>query len=356
MLCDVGAGWYLQGGSSLSTVPLTSALKGFSETARAQLQISSSMTVSTWLWDPEANVTCGYRALPPTQASKAGIESVITKMLPNLRFVSYDLPFNAYYINLDRAKDRRKQMEDIFGHLWGDRFRRVSGVDGKNQSHVFELTGDGDYGHELWKCRVENRAYDYISSTYTLSTLGIALAHLKAIKIAYLAGDEVALIMEDDIGPYFMPYWSLGIQDIVDLADTTVWDTIQLSYFPRKSGLTITRHGLIGGHLLKREFQYGTGAYLISRRGMEKVMDTFFTNRSPDALVVIPLGNALEIDNPPYFPTLMTDNYLTLPAMFAVHATGSTSGQENDVIHQDGNKLHWGYWQESHRERLGIYD
>jgi GR25 family glycosyltransferase involved in LPS biosynthesis len=80
-----------------------------------------------------------------------------------------------YYINLNRAPDRRLKMENMYSNLI-----RIEAYDGK--------------------CL--NKYTDIVIPTNTYATayeLGCSFSHIKAIITAYLNGDDGAIIMEDDI-------------------------------------------------------------------------------------------------------------------------------------------------------------
>ena len=244
-------------------------------------------------------------------------------------------------------------MEDTFGRLWGHRLHRIRGIHGANQTQVFEMTGDGPIAHKAWDLHVHHRG------RRGLSELGCILSHLQAIRTAYLAGDEVALIMEDDVAPYFMPYWSIDLGHVLHLLQVQEWDSVQLSYtavdhpqaqspFPG-----VPDYGsLLGGHLWKLEYQWGTAAYLISRQGMEKVMRKYFDSVSMDSWAIPAVEGNLAMDADAYYHSLMTNNYVVFPAMFATYGTGSMCGEYGDSLLQMSNDNQWGFWQDHLRRRL----
>jgi hypothetical protein len=168
--------------------------------------------------------------------------------------------------------------------------------------------------------------------------LGCILSHLTTIRGAYLAGDEMALLLEDDVAPYFMPYWTISLQGLVDLASMadTPWETIQLhSHWDRGDplwNLTANANYLIGGHLLETRFRHSAAAYIISRRGMSKIMDMFFSNHTSQG--VLRLARR-EPDNPDwdggpdsdgYLPTAITSNLVAVPNPFMTHDVSSHFG------------------------------
>jgi len=258
-----------------------------------------------------------------------------------------------YMMNIDQAVGRRVVMEDTFGRLWGERLIRIPAVHGANQSQVFEMTGDGWKAQKAWDIHAHERG------RRGLSELGCILSHLHAIRKAFQRGDEVALILEDDVSPLFMPYWSIGIGDVLDLLEGKEWDTVQLSYTAVQHPQTacpfpgVPQHEeLLGGHLWQLPYQWGTAAYLISRRGMEKVMKKYWSIDDNDGVKVIPAieGN-LAMDSDAYYETLMTDNYIVFPAMLATHGSGSMCGEYGDSLLQMSNDNQWRHWQDHLRQR-----
>lgn len=79
--------------------------------------------------------------------------------------------------------------------------------------------------------------------------------------------------------------------------------------------------------LIQEEFQYGMAAYIISRRGMEAVLEKFFVDKMPNGLVKPLLEptsqGVLTIEG--YFEKLET-NYLAMPALFLIDTFDTTIG------------------------------
>ena len=63
-------------------------------------------------------------------------------------------------------------------------------------------------------------SFEDIMSTEVLrnkpGAVGCTLSHLKAIRAAYEAGDDVALILEDDAVADLAPWWSLSLEAFAD--------------------------------------------------------------------------------------------------------------------------------------------
>ena len=71
-------------------------------------------------------------------------------------------------------------MEDTFVRLWGDRIHRITGVDGANETQVFEMIGEDLVGKKVWDI--------HANSIGGAGALGCILSHLRAVRTAYLAG------------------------------------------------------------------------------------------------------------------------------------------------------------------------
>jgi hypothetical protein len=181
--------------------------------------------------------------------------------------------------------------------------------------------------------------------------LAAILSHLTAVKKAYLSGAEAALIVEDDLGPYLMPYWTIGIDDVlIELKDNKVrhtthtgrstpprdvgvllaaqvwsclmplfgfvwlrcqvdWDTVMLWWATESPEGTAPPKGAqwVGKNLIKSPYLWGGSAYLISRRGMEKVMRKHFPGLVTEATpCVLTFEGDQVIDGSGYYASLMT--------------------------------------------------
>ena len=105
-----------------------------------------------------------------------------------------------YYINLDRAIERNQLMTNEAKDL-GISLTRLDAADGKKlKNSIYRGSyrfGDGTVIKYITKPRGEE----------TFAELGCMLSHLRAIKHAYDSGDEVALILEDDVDLYTIPLW-----------------------------------------------------------------------------------------------------------------------------------------------------
>jgi GR25 family glycosyltransferase involved in LPS biosynthesis len=98
---------------------------------------------------------------------------------------------------MDHSITRKERMELDFGGIWD--LRRNPAVDGGDLTIVTQLMGQTNY-NEIAPFISEERSPGSINR----GELGCVLSHLTAVKRAYLEGNEMAMIVEDDITPLLM--------------------------------------------------------------------------------------------------------------------------------------------------------
>jgi GR25 family glycosyltransferase involved in LPS biosynthesis len=273
------------------------------------------------------------------------------------------LPFPVFYINMDKSSDRRKRMERNFGKLWN--LRRFPGVDGRNETLVKSLVAPEDY-EAILPYLVEQRTMVTMKKNGTnkeeeeeakdggkrinqvlTSELGASLAHLTAIRQAYLEGHKVVMIAEDDLSPLLTPCWTSSIRDLVKDAEGTDWDLIQLGWLVVKNASIY--HAVEWGpnkRLIKQQNQYGAASYLISRRGMEAIMDLFFTDKTSTGLAKVftepdTWGNIV-VET---YLGKLTNLYVAMPSLFIVETFDTTIGSEEGT---DFRLLGWRFSNNHH--------
>ena len=100
-----------------------------------------------------------------------------------------------YYINLERSKDRLESIEKEFKDYEIGNYERIEACDGKD----LNSTKKGKFGELEFENIKDKKA--------TKGELATTCSHLKSIKKAYDDGEEMAIIMEDDMNFTLMPYW-----------------------------------------------------------------------------------------------------------------------------------------------------
>lgn len=150
-----------------------------------------------------------------------------------------------YYINLDRAKDRRAYLEEMFDKYQIKNVTRIPGVDGKNVDVDYQVIG---------------------YTKYSPGELGCTLSHIKAIKTAYQNNDQIAVIIEDDCGFGLLSQNPITIDDIIKEAPEG-WEYINLC--PLNPLVYLYNEPFVPEVNFT---SYGTSIYIINRDGMEKVL------------------------------------------------------------------------------------
>lgn len=247
-----------------------------------------------------------------------------------------------YYINMDQDTDRRALMERWWGQVWD--LRRHVGFDPRDPQARVKMLGRL---HEAEIMRAIDRSAavsadlaDY--DTYDnhrrnrLMELGPTIAHLTAIKRAYDEGHKKAIIMEDDVTPYLVPYWRKSPKDLVALMDRQhpSWHILQLTYVDQiQRQANKTAEGFFEIH----RFRFGAAAYAISRAGMEEVLSLFLTPEGTFRLPVTSLNILIDVS----VLNQVSSTFVASPALFTTNwGVASTIG--SDVSgHAVTQKRHW---------------
>jgi GR25 family glycosyltransferase involved in LPS biosynthesis len=153
-----------------------------------------------------------------------------------------------YWINLDRAEDRRNNMENILKDFPVEN-QRISALDGKT---IMELS---DY---------------FISDNFNRSSVEYACmySHFKSILTFYESQKDYALILEDDILLDYVKYWDKSVSEIINNAPKD-WEIILLGYSYIKPLVDeYTPWYDIGGAF----------SYIINKKGAEKFIKDAYKN------------------------------------------------------------------------------
>lgn len=115
----------------------------------------------------------------------------------------------------------------------------------------------------------------------SLPVLGCAVSHLRALHAAYAANVPHALILEDDIDFESVLAWKMSLGQYVRKLSDKPWDVVQLLLHASNSvwdRLQQKWHSLQKPHYLQPPAGLGllgTGAYLVSREGISKLVKAF---------------------------------------------------------------------------------
>jgi GR25 family glycosyltransferase involved in LPS biosynthesis len=163
-----------------------------------------------------------------------------------------------YYINLERSKDRREQMEKMFNNplFLGKPIQRIQAIDGKDPNEkVFD---------KLVLNQRRNTKLEY----------SCLLSHLTAIRMFSESNlYENALIFEDDITLEFKKFWRKSLKSIIDEAPAD-WEIIQLCYI---TGANLRADYTLNNYQRNR---YGgiasMAAYIINKKAAKKLMNEMY--------------------------------------------------------------------------------
>ena len=174
-----------------------------------------------------------------------------------------------YWINLDRAIDRRIKMEH---HLRDYRNTRVRAYNTSSaRFKISKIPHDGVHFYTATKDTITYKKR--LAREYSYKELACTLSHVKAIQQAYDDGHEIALISEDDVE--FLPqFWTL-FPYFMKTAPLD-WDVLQL----------YTTHMRALKHVCKlddpwihwKPYFWGAQGYIMNRKGMRKILTQFSLN------------------------------------------------------------------------------
>ena len=237
--------------------------------------------------------------------TSASVDMFVSLLLQTVADASGHVPF--FYISLNSSSSgaaRSRKLQQAFGkwpaHV--EMLTLVPAVDG-NASGRSYAHADAQYNHVLKR--------------NTPSEVGCSMSHVLAIQRAeaYCArtGCEMAVIMEDDVTPSLLPYWT---QTLPRLASTLPdsWAVVQLQLIAQEREWTelmqAWRSASYPSHTESRQWQqagdesvspytaplavlhdrrrhFGTGAYLISRRGMRQILAPFTQPATPPGAALL---------------------------------------------------------------------
>ena len=163
-----------------------------------------------------------------------------------------------YWINLDRATERKTKMEEMFTDqiFKNTIIQRIQAVDGKDP-------------------KIKSIIKQNILQTNTSSNdleYACLLSHLHTIREFSESNYDIALILEDDMTLEYKSKWNTTIENIIQNAPKD-WEIIQLCYIIKDKIPNET-------YMLNKENFHSTGAYIIHKNVAKKFMkDIFIENK-----------------------------------------------------------------------------
>lgn len=220
-----------------------------------------------------------------------------------------------YWINLDRSIDRKTFMESQFIQYDIQNAHRISAIDG-----ITFNTKNAKYTHAKNDIYLSN------------NELACTMSHINAIKQAYSDNVEYAIIMEDDCDFSYLQYHNNSILDMINKNNnidiiqlTTILSVERLSSLRKNILSKITKSNKYDNNLLKG-YGWSTCAYLITRKGMEKILSNKFPITEADSFMYQNLNTYYTI-----FPYFRIND---------LHDTTIHNGKFNDVLARGSTK----YW------------
>lgn len=137
--------------------------------------------------------------------------------------------------------------------------------------------------YRTFRVPMNMRSYRYV---YLTSEVATTLAHIKGIKAAFDAGSQIALIIEDSfaVTDKFLANW----RQVIKTAPVG-WEVLQM-YCTNPAIVSLSAQVVGDGFIQWMSEHYSTGAYLINRAGMKKLLDASHTANGhiklPDHLIL----------------------------------------------------------------------
>jgi GR25 family glycosyltransferase involved in LPS biosynthesis len=141
-----------------------------------------------------------------------------------------------------------------------DKVTRINAIDGKNIKNIYQ----GNIQSIQYSANYIKKITQY--------ELACTLSHLLTIKKAYDNGNDIALILEDDAYLGFAYFWPESLEKYTQKFPQD-WEMIQV--YPGDNSEKSKNYDFRPWVYLK---SWGAAAYLINRKGMEKIINRFFVS------------------------------------------------------------------------------
>ena len=176
-----------------------------------------------------------------------------------------------YWINLDKSVERRAHMETQFEQLSSVRANRVVAYNGDDVKRLASAGQLNTKSKMIEECTNPSTCYaNHVADQFLTKEFGCTLSHLAAIQQAFDNGDDVALILEDDVimTQKFVDIFTAYSKDAPD-----DWQILQL--FTNNIVILQHLHQLDNDQFIQwMPDHWGTTAYLINRAGMQAILGT----------------------------------------------------------------------------------
>jgi GR25 family glycosyltransferase involved in LPS biosynthesis len=164
-----------------------------------------------------------------------------------IKYIKYSISYPLYFINLNRSTERRNNM-----------YKTLSKTNSKFKKKLFDV-------HRI--NAIDGKLKNYATIMNSSSEIACTLSHIKAINTAYANNNEFAFICEDDIDlDQFYINYTKFIECLQFISAET--EIIQ--------GCVLDIQFYNSCEVIKpwKSNYYGTQLYIISRKGMKKILET----------------------------------------------------------------------------------
>lgn len=144
------------------------------------------------------------------------------------------------------------------------------------------------------------------------------------------------------------PFWTNSLVDVINEAgnySAGTWDMVQMAWIWGMDETLYDRDAHNFGpdrHLLQTRFQFGTSAYVISKGGMGKILNAYFTDRTETGQIRLRKGgDQAEL----YIYGAISNLYVAMPSFFTIEGSDTTIsvGEESQrrlSSHRESNSIH----------------
>ena len=220
-----------------------------------------------------------------------------------------------YWINLERSKDRKENMDLLFKDdaFEGIPTQRINAYDGKLEPKtvfdklVVDVKKQSDYEYACF------------------------LSHLEAIRTFNESPYNVALIFEDDVTLKFKKYWKKSVKEIIDNAPED-WDIIQLSYIYYHQNPDVMFLSWENNPDYDKAYgnYYSNLSYIINKNGSHKLLNIYRNNK------YYPFQNIANVSDVYLFQ--LTNAYTYKYPMFIYKTNNNSTIHQDHVSYHDASK------------------
>jgi GR25 family glycosyltransferase involved in LPS biosynthesis len=183
-----------------------------------------------------------------------------------------------YWINLERSHERREKTIELLDQ-YKLKHTRIDACDYLSFDDFSANNVDEFYNYKIEETkRSQIKALDEIkenNNNHKKRELSCLSSHLKAIEIFLKTNDEYCIIAEDDISVEYTKYWNNTFWEWFEgLPDD--WECVQLTQILTVQSIHNCNYLLDRINVMpyKSNFSWSTTAYMLNRKGAQKLLDT----------------------------------------------------------------------------------